>query len=435
MDRVFFKMNEKITNIVFQGASLDVGNRGCCALAASFVRLFAKNNNTKFHFLYANRTGGIQKLKVAGKNIDINIVNCRLSPKSKLNEHVLWILFLSVLQKLIPIRSLKRKIIRSNKWLSTLEDADFVGEIRGGDSFSDIYGSLNFLLGVIPCIIAIVMKKKMVMLPQTYGPFKSRLAKRVARYVLLNADRLISRDEDSILTAKLIMGKKGKSKEVQLCPDIAFVLESVCPAEKKIEPPVPKANFPLIGLNVSGLLYVGGFDRNNMFGLKVNYKELVDKMIGELLEKTESHILLVPHVFSDVPDMDELSLCRKFVEFYNKKYDGRVHTIDYPYDQNQLKGIISTCDFFIGARMHSCIAALSQCVPTIGLAYSNKFAGVFNTAGMGQFVLDMRKCSQDEIIKFILNAFDARNSTAQSLQMVVPKVQDKILDFFKGLSC
>lgn len=418
-------------NVCFQGASLDVGNRGCCALAASFVKLITEiTPDAKIHFLYANRIGGIQKLKVAGENIEIKIVNCRLSSKSKLNEHLFWIFFLAIFQKLMPIKFLRNKIIESNKWLSTLQEADFVGEIRGGDSFSDIYGLVNFLLGVIPCIIAILMKKKLVMLPQTYGPFKSKIAKILARYIMLRSDRLISRDEESILTARSIMGDKGKSREIQLCPDIAFVLESVCSSEKKIEPPISVTNLPLIGLNISGLLYVGGFDHNNRFGLKVNYKELIDKLIGELLEKTESHILLVPHVFSDIPDMDELTLCRQFVHGYNDKYQGRIHTIDFQYNQNELKGIISMCDFFIGARMHSCIAALSQCIPTIGLAYSKKFTGVFKTAGMEQFALDMRKHDQNEIIKSIFNAIDIRNSTAQELRKEVPKVQDKIVDFF-----
>ena len=46
------------------------------------------------------------------------------------------------------------------------------------------------------------------------------------------------------------------------------------------------------------------------------------------------------------------------------------------------KAVIGQCDFFIGSRMHACIAALSQGVPCVGVAYSMKFAGVFDTVGM-----------------------------------------------------
>jgi colanic acid/amylovoran biosynthesis protein len=38
-------------------------------------------------------------------------------------------------------------------------------------------------------------------------------------------------------------------------------------------------------------------------------------------------------------------------------------------------------DFFTGARMHACIAALSSGVPVLPMAYSRKFAGLFGTLG------------------------------------------------------
>lgn len=42
----------------------------------------------------------------------------------------------------------------------------------------------------------------------------------------------------------------------------------------------------------------------------------------------------------------------------------------------QLKHSISRCRFFIGARTHATIAAISQGVPTISIAYSVKAIGI-----------------------------------------------------------
>ena len=54
---------------------------------------------------------------------------------------------------------------------------------------------------------------------------------------------------------------------------------------------------------------------------------------------------------------------------------GRVVLVD---DANAetLKGVISRCRFFIGARTHATIAAYSTCVPTLVVGYSVKAKGI-----------------------------------------------------------
>ena len=57
------------------------------------------------------------------------------------------------------------------------------------------------------------------------------------------------------------------------------------------------------------------------------------------------------------------------------KDNDRVVMID---DNNcmALKGIISKCKLFVGARTHATIAAYSTCVPTIAVGYSIKARGI-----------------------------------------------------------
>ena len=49
---------------------------------------------------------------------------------------------------------------------------------------------------------------------------------------------------------------------------------------------------------------------------------------------------------------------------------------DYNLNCSQLKGYISSCRFFIGARTHSIIAAYSTEVPALALGYSVKAKGI-----------------------------------------------------------
>jgi polysaccharide pyruvyl transferase WcaK-like protein len=243
-----------------------------------------------------------------------------------------------------------------------------------------------------------------------------------------------SRDRRSTELLREVLGRKGENKQIRFCPDVAFVLDSVKPKEVDIEPPLESnSSSPLIGLNISSLLYMGGFKRNNTFDLKLDYKQFVPVVLKNLLEKTTAHVLLVPHVFSSNVEGDELKVCSEIRDSMSTKYADRLHLVTSKYDQSQVKGIIGLCDFFVGARMHSCIAAMSQCIPTVGMAYSGKFVGVFETVGMAEWVVDMRQTEQEESIKTILVAFEKRQATAAHLRSVIPAVKEQILNTFNDI--
>jgi len=426
-------------NVCLQGASLDIGNQGCCALAASFIKLVTDSKpNAKIYLLYANRTNGVQRLEVSGKTVEVNIVNFRLSPRARISEHLFWILLLALIQRIIPISPVRNVIIRSNRWLRTLANADFVGEIRGGDSFSDIYGLRKFLIGIVPCIIAILMRKDLILLPQTYGPFKSRITKLIARFILLRAHRIFARDTESIELVRKLLGRKGKDNVIEFCPDVAFVLESILPDKPDIQPEInQESHAPLIGLNISSLLYIGGSTQKNTFGLKVDYKECVGVLLKELMARTKAHVLLIPHEYFlfmiDGQKCNEIQVCEKERESIDERYCDRIHLVRREYNQNEIKGIIGICDFFIGSRMHACIAALSQGIPAIGLAYSKKFQGVFQSVGVGQFAVDMRERGREEIIETVISAFEQRSAIAENLKATIPEAKKQVWHVFKGM--
>ena len=107
--------------------------------------------------------------------MDVEVVNYRQSPRARLSEHILVIVLLAALHR-VGIR----EPARHNRWLRSLLDAELIGEIRGGDSFSDIYGLWLFVLGCLPLLSVSLLGRPYVMLPQTYGPFRHALSRRLA---------------------------------------------------------------------------------------------------------------------------------------------------------------------------------------------------------------------------------------------------------------
>ena len=94
----------------------------------------------------------------------------------------------------------------------------------------------------------------------------------------------------------------------------------------------------------------------------------------------------------------------------------------------ELKWVIGQCDWFCGTRMHACIAALSQGVPSTSIAYSDKTAGVFETAGVEDGVVDPRVARGPQIVQQTLQGLDRRAQTAAALREQLPRLREQLAD-------
>lgn len=144
-----------------------------------------------------------------------------------------------------------------------------------------------------------------------------------------------------------------------LVSDPAFTLP-------KIELPLPKGwiEGKMIGINASPLIIENGKNAKTVYEA---YRLLIEYIIKE----TEYNVALIPHVIAEGNnDYEVLKKLYDEIEFKD-----RLVLIG---DHNclELKGFISRCSFFIGARTHATIAAYSTCVPTLVLGYSVKSRGI-----------------------------------------------------------
>lgn len=413
-------MSDHAPTICMMGATFTTGNMGVNALAAGIIKSALHHSpRAKLFWLEYGRNHFTEIVNVKDRSVPVEFVNMRFS-KRFYSNHIIVLLLLSFLLKLIPFRGLRTKIVARNVCLRRLAEADIVASISGGDSFSDIYGMERFFYGTLSQLLAISMGKRLVLLPQTIGPFRSFVARRVARFLLRHADLVYARDFASRKAAQSLATQHDSDK-YRFCYDLGFILDPIAPACTEILGlPLKKSERPRVGLNVSGLLYVGGYTRKNMFGLKARYDELVERLIGVLVN-LGAEVLLVPHVFGTHLESDSVA-CRKIYEHLQHRYPGAVGCLVGKYSHNEIKHLIGTCDFFIGSRMHACIAALSQCVPSLAIAYSDKFAGVLETIGVPSLAIDARRTSADEIVATVTRIFAARRETGRELRERIPDV-------------
>jgi polysaccharide pyruvyl transferase WcaK-like protein len=413
------------------GASPGTGNRGVSALSVSLIGLCLEAEpQAELKLLIGHDRADSFKVTVNGTQRTIPVVHCRLSPWSRLQEHLAWITVLSILFRLSS--RLRARIRRANPWIRAVADADLIGDIRGGDSFSDIYGLKEFLLGFVMSWTVLLVKRDIVHFPQTYGPYKNSIAEWLARYLLRHSSTVMARDTHSQAVAQRL---RRSRTDVLLSPDVAFSLEARRPTQPALDPPL-QTNAPgkhVIGVNVNALMYNSRAGKNP-FGLSLDYRAFLRMLVIALLRKTDGELWLVPHTFAPASSSEsDPEASRQLRASLPQELRSRVRIVAADYDQHEIKGVIGMCDFFIGSRMHSCIAALSQGVPCVGVAYSMKFLGVFESVGMAQWVIDGRRLGSAEAVQRILDLYTHRDEVRAGLKQRAGEAETQVRRIFRGL--
>ena len=321
------------------GVDFTATNLGCSALAYSFFDLLTNRicdkENTEFIIFTV-----ISDKDIKGIPENIKYKNVKYSPRS----------------------------LKSNSYVTKeIKKCDVVVDFTSGDSFADIYGLKRFVAVSISKVKAIIYRKNLILGPQTYGPIKSSPATALFKYIIRHSYRVYSRDNESAEYVNRISGRRP-----QTFIDVAFALDY---KDMYSESPEGKRR---IGVNVSGLLWSGGYTGDNQFGLTVDYKEYIDKLMAHLTGDDRNEVYLIPHVLTD--NYDDADNDVKAIEEIAEKY-GKCIVAPRFESPMEAKSFISSMDVFTGARMHSTIAAMSAGVAVIPFSYSRKFEGLFETLG------------------------------------------------------
>jgi len=424
--------------ICLLGASFETGNMGVNALAESAIKC-ARHRwpEAEVVLLGSGRKADEQRLMIQDSRLCIRKLPLRFCRNVFMAEHFCVLLGCALLLKVVRAGWLKRLLCGHNPYLKEIVECDLAADITGGDSFSDIYGMKRFVLGYLEKWLMVVFGKPLVLLPQTYGPYNRPITRLLARHILKRSKLVYARDHQGFEYLQQTLSSGNVDGRIRFAPDVAFVLDARKPDSSAMDRLLDgKADQTIVGLNISGLLFHGGYTRDNMFGLAVDYRKLIASVIDFFMAQRNVCVVLIPHVFPNTGYEVESdpAACRSIYESMPDIHRNRIFPAPSSYNHNEIKYLIGRTDFFIGSRMHSCIAAMSQCVPTVGIAYSRKFKGVFETVGMQDFVADMRSSTQQEVLEKISESFGKRRETAVHLARVMPGIKEKILDVFKDVA-
>jgi len=322
--------------------------------------------------------------------------------------------------------SLRELVNNTATTMKVFNDCSVVFDLGEGDSFADIYGTKRIMIQLIGKLMVLQKGIPLVLSPQTIGPFKSKTARFFAKQVMRRAVRVFPRDGLS----KDYLEKEGLMFNSTEVIDLAFGLPFV--ETEKYSHSNGKCN---IGLNVSGLLYNGGYNKNNQFGLTFEYKDFISRLLTIFAESNDLEIHLVSHVISDTIEVeDDYRVAIKIQKIF--PFCRIAPRFSSPVEA---KSYISGLDFFVGSRMHATIAAFSSGVPVIPVAYSRKFKGLFNSLGY-KWVVDATTDSLDISINNIIKGIDRRQELTKLVEegnkvaaIKLSEYEDFLTNFLRGV--
>ena len=375
-----YKVGEKM-KVGLMGFEFGSPNKGCEALGYSFINILNKI--------------------VEEKLIIYNFTNLSLGYFPEVYRDI------EFKKAPLKIKDLSFSTFRAMK------ECDFIFDVTLGDSFSDIYSKDHLMNNLKFKEMAILSGTPYISLPQTYGPFYNKVVRALSKHVLKKSNTVFSRDTTSAEYVNELTGR-----EVIDCTDMAFALPFT-------RTDVSNGSVMNIGINVSGLLWRGGFNRTNHFGLTVDYKKFTTEIINQLRAKDNCKIHLIPHVIDLKENAydDDYKVCAELAD----DYSGII--IPQPFKTPiEAKSYISNMDVFVGARMHSAIGAFSACVPTIPFSYSRKFEGLFESLQY-PFVIHGCCITTEEAIEQTLKWIDERAVLKNSVMDSMKIVNEKITNF------
>lgn len=211
--------------------------------------------------------------------------------------------------------------------------------------------------------------KKIILLPQAFGPFTNTRVKDAFLQVLDNVDLVFARDDVSY---NHLIDLGGSSSSIKIAPDFTNLVKGRVPEyfETKLKQSCVIPNSRMLDKTTEAT-------RNH-------YISFLEECIKQLIKLGSEPFILI-HQTTDY----ELAL-----QLQNK-FDQSIKII-LESDPSYIKGILSSCYLVISSRFHGLISALSQGVPCLAAGWSHKYRMLLEDYGCQELLISSLD-SEEEI--------------------------------------
>ena len=276
--------------------------------------------------------------------------------------------------------------------LAAARNADLV-ICGGGGLFQDDDSLVKMPYWALRLLLVRAFSNRITGLSIGAGPLDHGISRFFARLALRNIEPISVRDA---LASSILSPLTDKA--IEIVPDPAFLLE---PARQETarqalnDAGVPLDRTPLVGVAVRRLFHTRsnviphkyavrlGIDRRRGRREMTAFIDNVAASLDRVVEQTGAHIVFMPTY--NVGHENDLGVC----EAIGMAMQSRRHSILMLDDPALYKAVTGLLSVMLCGRMHPAILAAGQGTPVVGLAYNQKFAGMFVLLGQPERCMGM----------------------------------------------
>jgi len=289
-----------------------------------------------------------------------------------------------------PSATARRYGVRSVNRLSLRQIRRAVSECDilisgGGGLIQDVTGFLTipYYLGII--YLAMRRGKPTVIFGQGFGPVRNPLNRLLVRWMLNRVDLIILRDEkSSVEMIKLGVKKPPIHVAGDLTPNLPLPDPGKSGAILEAEG-IAAGEKPLVGISIRRPAVQLPRHKAESY-----YRTIAD-VSDHIIEKLGAKLVFIPfHYPTDIVESSKIINLMK----------NPVNIILRDYIPEEILGIVSRMDLFIGMRLHSLIFSAMASVPMVGISYDPKVDNFLEFVSQKRLdVMDVEKASLVRIIE------------------------------------
>lgn len=259
------------------------------------------------------------------------------------------------------------------------------------------------------------LNKKVVFLPNSFGPFLGLTVKSQVRSVFNKLDLTYARENVSAESLGQLLNKK-----IPVEMDLGFFLQegNQAVAQNILNKYNLKKEDKIVGVTIRPWRFPG---LNNPEELYKKYIKAVSDLVTCITDKGYKVALcnqsLGPNSHED--DRNAINDLLKQTSHPNVIWVNENLSCDI------LKAVYSNFYFFVGTRFHSIIFSLTSLVPSIAIGYGgNKAKGIMNDFNLDKYVIQIQNIESQQLIDLFEDAIENYDTIRDSLTNSMNLVDD-----------
>lgn len=304
--------------------------------------------------------------------------------------------------RLYPRQSNRRRLIEA------YYNADLIAVIGGGHLYARHSLNIAFLWLWVGLAFAILLRKPLIFLPQSFGPLPGRLQRGLLAWLLNRSQLIVAREYRSLA----FLAEIGVKQQVLVLPDLAFLQAN----STHYALPVDVQQRPLIGLTL-----MDWGRQNAHFQNQRGYEQAIIALILHVRQQYNANILLFAQCTGPTLEQDDRHIARRIIAALPDPT--RVTLVDAVLSPTELQYAYSQLDMLVATRMHSAIFALNNAIPVLVIGYLHKSVGLMEVLGLPQAVLDINEVDAVNICDTFDQVWGSHSSIHDQLIERIPAVR------------